>query len=532
VAFNATGDWIAFGSSKFGQLLVWEWQSESYILKQQGHAHDMPCLSYSPDGQFIATGGDDGKVKLWNTSSGFCFVTFTEHSAGITGIAFPHGKQVAFTSSLDGTVRAFDLIRYRNFRTFTSPSPAQFSSLAVDPKGELVCAGSSDTFEIFVWSVQTGQLLDILSGHEGPVSCLAFSPIDGRLASGSWDGNVKLWDLFSRDRTVETLEQGSEVLTLAFRPTQNQLATTTLHGQILFWDVEQAQQIGSIDGTRDLGSSRLTNDKITADAATSSRGRKFTSLCFTADGSGLLAGGDSKFVCIYDVNSKHLLKKFQTSNNLSLDGMHAELDSRNMTEAGPKDLLDDQGDASDLEDRMDISLPGVKSGDLSLRKTRPVARTTCVRFSPTGRSWAAATTEGLLVYSLDSSILFDPFDLELDITPDTIQESLENKEYLKALVMSFRLGELEYTQNVYNAIPSQDIELCVRDLPTKYLNRFLQFLASHLESSPRLEFHLKWCLQLLQVHGRVLKEKKGEMGTVLRGLQKALQRLLDDLSKV
>ena len=63
VAINSTGDWIAFGSRTMGQLLVWEWQSQSYILKQQSHFYDMNVMCYSPDGQLIATGGDDGKVK-------------------------------------------------------------------------------------------------------------------------------------------------------------------------------------------------------------------------------------------------------------------------------------------------------------------------------------------------------------------------------------------------------------------------------------------------------------------------------------
>lgn len=48
--------------SGLGQLLVWEWQSESYVLKQQGHFNSMVSLAYSPDGQYIVTGGDDGKV--------------------------------------------------------------------------------------------------------------------------------------------------------------------------------------------------------------------------------------------------------------------------------------------------------------------------------------------------------------------------------------------------------------------------------------------------------------------------------------
>ena len=54
-----------------GQLLVWEWQSESYVLKQQGHFNSMVSLAYSPDGQYIVTGGDDGKVRAGCILSGW-----------------------------------------------------------------------------------------------------------------------------------------------------------------------------------------------------------------------------------------------------------------------------------------------------------------------------------------------------------------------------------------------------------------------------------------------------------------------------
>lgn len=42
--------------------------------------------------------------------------------------------------------------------------------------GEIVCAGCKDPFEICVWNTQTGNLVDVIAGHEGPISCLAFSP--------------------------------------------------------------------------------------------------------------------------------------------------------------------------------------------------------------------------------------------------------------------------------------------------------------------------------------------------------------------
>lgn len=185
IAINKTGEWLAFGASNLGQLLVWEWQSESYVLKQQSHFDSMNTIAYSPEGQRIITAADDGKVKVWDVNSGFCIVTFTEHIGGVTACEFAKRGNVLFTASLDGSIRAWDLIRYRNFRTFTAPSRLSFSSLAVDPSGEVVCAGSIDSFDIHIWSVQTGQLLDRLAGHEGPVSSLAFSPDAGTLVSGS-----------------------------------------------------------------------------------------------------------------------------------------------------------------------------------------------------------------------------------------------------------------------------------------------------------------------------------------------------------
>ena len=64
VAFNSLGDLVALGCAELGQLLVWEWQSQQQALKQQSHLNKMACVAYSPNGQNLATGGDDGKVGL------------------------------------------------------------------------------------------------------------------------------------------------------------------------------------------------------------------------------------------------------------------------------------------------------------------------------------------------------------------------------------------------------------------------------------------------------------------------------------
>jgi periodic tryptophan protein 2 len=525
VAISPSGEWLAFGARKLGQLLVWEWQSESYILKQQGHYFDMNTLSYAPDGQTIATGGDDGKVKVWSTHSGFCFITFTEHSAPISSVAFAKQGSVLFSASLDGTVRAYDLIRYRNFRTFTSPSPVQFSCLAVDPSGEVVAAGSADSFEVFLWSVQTGKLLDVMVGHTGPVSSLAFSPSGSNvLATVSWDKTIRLWSIFSRTRTVEPFSLNSDCLSLAFRPDGREIAVSTLDGQITFFDVQDGKQTNVIDGRKNISGGRKVGDRVSA--ANNSSGTSYNSLAYTADGRCLLAGGNSKYVVLYDVREGEgiMLKKYQISQNLSMDGTEELLDSRRINDAGINIDLIDNRDGSDLEDRMDTSLPGASrgAGDMSVRRYRQEARTKCVQFSPTGMAWAAASTEGLLIYSLDETVTFDPFDLSIDLTPQTILEVFAEREFLKSLIMAFRLNEKSLIQRVFEGIPRGDIRLIARQIPLLYVPMLLRFVGDHLEKSPHLEFDLLWVKNLLMAHGRMLRDRSGEFASVFRLLQKSL----------
>uniref|UniRef100_A0A4W4GHZ4 Small-subunit processome Utp12 domain-containing protein n=1 Tax=Electrophorus electricus TaxID=8005 RepID=A0A4W4GHZ4_ELEEL len=505
IALNPTGDWIGFGCSGLGQLLVWEWQSESYVFKQQGHFNNMASLAYSPDGQYLATGGDDGKVKVWNCSSGLCFVTFKEHTSSITGVAFTSSGLVVLSASLDGTVRAFDLHRYRNFRTMTSPQPTQFSSLAVDLSGDLVCAGAQDSFEIFLWSMQTGRLLEVLSGHEGPVSCLCFSPVQSVLVSVSWDKTVRLWDMLDSWQTKEVLRLNSDGLAVAYRPDGQELAVATLDGEITFWSPQAATQTGSIVGRHDLQIGRKETEKITAKQ--SAKGKAFTCLCYSADGESMLAGGHSKFVCIYNIKEQILMKKFEISCNMSLDAMEEFLDRRKMTEFGSLALVDEgAGDGDGVE----LRLPGVRRGDMSSRHFKPEIRVTSLHFSPTGRSWAAASTEGLLVYSLDTSLVFDPYDLDMDVTPVSVRHQLKKKEWTSAIVLAFRLNETSLIREVLESVPYNQTELVSSSLPDVYVEKLLDFVASSLEKSRHLQFYLTWAQNLLTLHGQKLKSRSDE----------------------
>lgn len=513
---------------------MWEWRSETYVLKQQGHYYDVTTVAYSPDGTYIATGADDAKVKVWNAQMGTCFVTFADHTQPVTAVAFlPPAGQALVSASMDGTVRAFDLVRYRNFRTFTTPTPTQLISLAVDPAGEVVCAGSQDSFEVFVWSVRTARLLDSLPGHQGPVSCLAFASNRPLLASGSWDKTVRLWDIYGGKGSVETLQHNHDVLAVAFRPDGKQLASATLDGSIYLWDPAEGELLGTLEGRRDIARGHLSSDiRIRSNTAS---GQCFTSLAYSADGSFLLAGGQSKYVCLYDVEDRVLLARFQISQNRSLDGVLDQINTRNLTDAGPLDLIDDEEDgAGDVE--LYTNQPNGPAADSGLPGTgakakRPVIRTRSVALAPHGRSWCAATTEGVVVFSTDEGAVFDPTDLEVDITPQAVGRALQGGQFLRALLLAMRLGDPALVERCIMSTPPAEVASVCQAAPVQVVPRLLDHLADLASRSPHLEFLLRWIQRLGVSHGPQLKDLPAPvLMPPLRALQQVLGRVHDDLA--
>lgn len=280
---------------------------------------------------------------------------------------------------------------------------------------------------------------------------------------------MKLWDVFEGKGNVETFNHTHDVLTVVYRPDSKQIACSTLDGHIHFWDPIEGVETASIDGRRDIKGGRLMGDRRTAE--NSSAGKSFTSLSYSADGSFILAGGSSKYICMYDVadqvshnvlflvfaifvlsmctfhlwfscnflfsfctlcyllehvftfllgckSTQVLLRRIQITNNKALDGVLDMLNSKRMTSDGPLDLIDDN-DSDDDENfkqsykQMGPNLPGTKANF-----GRPIARSKALQLAPTGRAFAAATTEGLLIYSIDDNLIYDPVDIAIDVTPE------------------------------------------------------------------------------------------------------------------
>ncbi|TPP63498.1 WD40-repeat-containing subunit of the 18S rRNA processing complex [Fasciola gigantica] len=561
LSVNISGSWIAAGSDEHGQLTVWEWRSQACYLKAESHARHMTSLAYSPDGLHLATGGHDAKVKVWRVASGRTLVTFSDHTAAVTGVAFPASKaKVVVSASLDGTVRAHDLVRYRNFRTFTVPTrQVQFASLAVDGPGSLVAAGSLDTFEAFIWSMQTGILLTILSGHTAPISAITFNPdISGyalEMASVSWDKTLRLWNLTgntadehnpsSLGNVKEVVNFAHDVLCVAYRGDGKELALALLNGDIVFYDPIEGTEKGAISGQRDLGVSQTTEQDLVTPKR-SAQAKRFQTIAYSADGEHLLAAGDSKYICLYSVPDRALLKRFEVTCNMSLGGVQEVHDRRRFLATYGSDAVQ----ARTLE-KTSLPIPASRHGeDRSSRQWRPDIRVSSIQFSPTGDAFAATTTEGVLVYSLASAgsgfgvsshfgysqdqpgtWLFESVGLDEQCTPQNARAALADARYGEALDIIVRLRLHDVAEEVLEGIPSDQIDYLARQCPVHQVAQFLfPFIARQLGGRSRhVEFYIHWADALLRAHALALRRSAAVWA--LASTKSAEQLALEKLNK-
>ena len=96
-------------------------------------------------------------------------------------------------------------------------------------------------------------------------------------------------------------------------------------------------------------------------------------------------------------------------------------------------------------------------------------RTRAVALAPTGRSFAAATTEGLLLYTLDQGLVFDPTDLAQDVTPEAAHAALAKGQALRAALIALRLRDGGLLRHALLSTPPEQVRSCICVLLLKHL---------------------------------------------------------------
>jgi WD40 repeat protein len=232
-------------------LRGWEWYYQERLCQSDlrtltGHKGGVLCVTFSPDGERLASGSMDHSIKLWKAGDGQELRTLSGHSGWVNCVAFDPASQRLASASHDQTVKVWDARTGRELRTLKGHSQGVLS-VAFSPDEERLASSSVDSL-VKVWDAATGREIHTLKGHSKPVFTVAFSPDGQRLASAGVDGAVKLWDPRSGQEQRTLLGHYAPVVHLAFSPDGRRLATAGLDQTVKLWDTASGQELRTLRG--------------------------------------------------------------------------------------------------------------------------------------------------------------------------------------------------------------------------------------------------------------------------------------------
>jgi WD40 repeat protein len=193
-------------------------------------------VAISPDGQILASDGDNATVKLWNLRTGELLHTLSEHSKGVWSVAISPDGQTLASGSQDKTIKLWNLPTGKLIYTLSEHSEP-VHAVAISADSQTLASGSADN-TVKLWHIGTGDLLRTLPGHSGKVNTVAFSPDGQILASGSEDDTIRLWhvetgELLCPPLVGESRREG--IWSVAFSPDSQILASGIGGGMIKIW---------------------------------------------------------------------------------------------------------------------------------------------------------------------------------------------------------------------------------------------------------------------------------------------------------
>jgi RNA polymerase sigma factor (sigma-70 family) len=235
------------------------------------------AVAFSPDGKWLAAGGWDKRIRLWDAETGKEVRTLFGPERGVWAVAFSRDGKLLAGAGLDKTVYLWDPATGKDMGRLEG-FPEDVHALAFSPKGDRLVTG--DVQSVRLWQVPGGKLLHTLQDKGANAVSVAFAP-DGRTVAADCDHNtVKLWDTDGKLLHDLKGQVRTPVAFVTFSPDGKLVTVGPPETRV--WDAATGKKLDDLGGARGGGSC----------------------VAFSPDGKLLALGGADQRVHVWDWKSR------------------------------------------------------------------------------------------------------------------------------------------------------------------------------------------------------------------------------------
>lgn len=247
-----------------GVVRVWEWQDRRLLHQFDAHDNAVSAVAFSWDRTRLATAGEDRLIHLWDLNTGKNVGTLEGHTDRIPALVWHPDNRRLFSAGWDTTVRVWDTLSRQPVILLNSHA-SQVHAIALSGDGKWLASADSGQ-AVHVWDVEAYRTIQVLRQRGGEARVVCFTPDDGNnnltaplLAYGGIDRVINLWNS-SQSQEAADVDPLLSRAAVALSPDGGRLYSLGSGTDLRGWEVETARPVLSLEHVPLLRSMAVSPD--------------------------------------------------------------------------------------------------------------------------------------------------------------------------------------------------------------------------------------------------------------------------------